>query len=375
MLAERESVRFAGSPFLKRALEQVPTVRRLTEWVYEAELLSIQELAIRLWDAAGDLELEATTLLLRLAAAARLTPNESPLVPHRLHFLVRAAQGISACLSPLCSGPARLRAGGIGCIQAPRDRCIFCTSVALPVHRCTACGQWALAGFENTETGQLESGYFAETLNLRRYYLLAQSTGKDLSSVIVNPATGEYFGMGDGTRLFRAACPEHGSNCNDASQCMRQVCPYCDTGWTGADAEDEDERDLKIQPLRGGERLAVGVTAETVLFGMPVYPGESREWKPGKGRRLLCFSDSRREAARLGPLLTSQHETWVVRSAIADTLATSRPPSLAYLSRKIARGEEDANDPELDDADRARARRGRQKKRSENSWPPLNPGR
>jgi Lhr-like helicase len=353
-LAEREAGRFSG-PFLKRSLEQVPTVRRLMELVYEAELLSIQELAVRLWDTDGDSELEATTLLLRLAAAARLMPNQSPLVPHRLHFLVRAAHGISACLNPACSGPARLRAGGIGCVQAPRDRCVFCEAVALPIHRCTACGQWALAGFENTETGHLESGYFAET-SKRRYYLLAQSAGKDLFPVIVNPTTGEYFGMGDGTRLFRAPCPKH-DNCNDASKCMRQICPYCDTGWGAGEAEDEDERDLKIQPLRGGERLAVGVTAETVLYGMPVYPGESREWKPGKGRRLLCFSDSRREAARLGPLLTSQHETWVVRAAIAHTLATSRPPSITYLSRKIARAEEDANDPELNEADRARAQR------------------
>ena len=99
------------------------------------------------------------------------------------------------------------------------------------------------------------------------------------------------------------------------------------------------------------------MTAETVLYGMPVYPGESREWKPGKGRRLLCFSDSRREAARLGPLLTSQHETWVVRAAIADTLARFRPPSIAYIMRKIARSEQDADDLELTEPDRAKARR------------------
>ena len=80
----------------------------------------------------------------------------------------------------------------------------------------------------------------------RRYYLLAQTAGKDLSSVMVNPTTGEYFGRGDGTRLFRAPCPEHGSNCNDPSQCMQQVCPHCDTGWGTGDEEMSDERDLKI---------------------------------------------------------------------------------------------------------------------------------
>jgi hypothetical protein len=351
--AEAAAGRVAG-PFLKRSLERVPVVRHLMELVYGAELLSIQELAQQLWSDHGDAEMEATTLLLRLASAARLGPAESPLVPHRLHFLVRAAQGLSACLSPTCSGPTRLRVGGIGCLQAPRDRCVFCNSVSLPVHRCKACGQWALAGFE-TDDGRLESAYFAES-SKRRYYLVTAATEKSLGSVVVNTETGEY-GTELGTRLFRAPCPEHGTVCNDPSKCMQQKCPHCDTNWgPGVETDDEDGRDLKIQPLRGGERLAVGVTAETVLFGMPVYPGESRDWKPGRGRRLLCFSDSRREAARLGPLLTSQHETWVIRAAIADTLAASSPPSTRYLWRKIERSEDDASDPELSEADRAKAR-------------------
>jgi hypothetical protein len=354
--AEREARHVLG-PFLKLVLEQTPVVRRMMEALYDSELLSIQELAAKIWEADGDSELEATALLLRLAAAARSNSGESPLVPHRLHFLVRSAQGISACVNPGCSGPIHLRPNGIGCLQAPRDRCEYCNSVSLPLHRCTACGEWALAGFEDTETGHVESGYFTEAPK-RRYYLVAHATRNDLSSVVVNPETGEYLGKGQGTRLFRAPCPEHDVACNDPSQCTKQQCPYCHSGWgPGGEIEDEDERNLRIQPLRGGERLAVGVTAETVLYGMPVYPGESREWKPGRGRRLLCFSDSRREAARLGPLLTSQHETWVVRAAIADTLSATRSQSAAYLSRKIARCEDDLNDGKLDEADRASAMR------------------
>jgi len=109
--------------------------------------------------------------------------------------------------------------------------------------------------------------------------------------------------------------------------------------------------------LRGAERLALSVATETVLYGMPVYPDISRDWKPGKGRRLLCFSDSRREAARLGPLLTSQHETWVIRSAIANTLLTHKATSATYINRQILRYETDAGDPTLPQADRDEAKR------------------
>jgi hypothetical protein len=176
--------------------------------------------------------------------------------------------------------------------------------------------------------------------------------------VIVNPETGEYLGRGSGTRLFRAPCPRHGAACHDPSQCSQQECPHCGTIWSSsADDADEDDWDLQIQPLTGAERLAVGVAAETVLYGMPVFPDSSREWKPGRGRRLLCFSDSRREAARLGPLLTAQHETWVIRSAIANTLTSYAPPSAAYLGRQIARYEADAADLALPQGDRDEAAR------------------
>jgi hypothetical protein len=345
------------APFLQRSLERVPIVRRLMELVYENDLLSIGDLSRGLWSEDSKATNEATVLLLRLTAAARLHPNESPLIPHRLHFLVRAPQGLSACLNPSCTGAAQLRAEGIGCLQAPRDRCVHCNAITLPVHRCRACGQWALAGYENSDTGEMESGHFAEAAK-RRYYLVSDSCGKNLSVVVVNPETGEYLGRGAGTRLFRAPCPDHGASCNDPSQCLRQACPNCATSWGASpDDADEDDRDLQIQPLRGAERLALSVATETVLYGMPVYPDISREWKPGKGRRLLCFSDSRREAARLGPLLTSQHETWVIRSAIANTLATHRSTSPAYIKRQIQRYEADAGDLALPRADRDEAKR------------------
>ena len=343
------------APFLKHSLEQVPIVRRLMEFVYENDLLSMDELTRDLWGDATNVTRKATILLLRLAAAARLEPNESPLIPHRLHFLVRAPQGLSVCLNTVCSGPPHLLAEGCGSLQAPRDRCVYCNAVTLPVHRCKACGHWALAGHENSETGELESGHFAEVAQ-RRYYLVADSGGKNLSVIVVNPQTGEYFGKGLGTRLFRAPCPKHGGACNDTSQCTQQECPRCGISWSVSTDDDEDDKDLKIQPLRGAERLAVGVAAETVLYGMPVYPDVSREWKPGKGRRLLCFSDSRREAARLGPLLSSQHETWVIRSAIAKTLATYESSSASYLDRQIRRYEGDGADPTLPRADREVAR-------------------
>ena len=358
-----------GNParFLKSSLEQVPIVRRLAGLIHSRELLSVDELAGELWGEATVVTRKATILLLRMTAAARFQPGESPLVPHRLHFLVRAPEGLSACLNPSCTGPDELRVEGIGCLQASQDRCVHCQAVTLPIHRCESCGQWALAGYENAEQGELEPGHLA-SISLRRYYLVTDVDRTDLLAIIVDPASGRYFGFKhEGTRLFKAPCPEHGVACTDPSKCMQQACPHCGASWSSQDSDSDDvDPDLGIQPLRGAERVAVSVVAETVLFGMSVYPDASREWKPAKGRRLLCFSDSRREAARLGPLLSTQHDTWVIRSAIVNTLATFRAPSPVYLNRQIQRYEADLRDPNLPREDHEEA--GRRSSRCRLSW-------
>jgi hypothetical protein len=347
------------APFLKSLLEQIPIVRQLAKLIRSRELWSLDALAKELWMSSDAASQDATVLLLRLAASARSSDESHPIIPHRLHCLVRAPEGLSVCLNSACTAPPTARHENVGALQASQDRCAYCDSITLPVLRCKACGQWAMGGYENIDSGEMESGLLAE-IPQRRYYLVASVEALRLSTVIVNPLTGECFGQQYGTTLYRAPCPEHGTACNDPSKCTQQQCPHCKSNWSAPDTDsDEEDFSSNIQPLRGGERLAVGVTAETLLYGMPVYPDESREWKPGQGRRLLCFSDSRREAARLGPLLSRQHETQLIRAAIANTVRDTQPPTIDYINRQIRRCEEDMEDASLPLQDRQQARNRR----------------
>jgi DEAD/DEAH box helicase domain-containing protein len=214
-----------------------------------------------------------------------------------------------------------------------------------------------MGGYENTESGEIESGLLAES-SQRRYYLVTESEGLSLSSIVVNAKTGECFGQAVGTKLYRVPCPEHGTACNDPAKCSQQQCPHCKCNWTAPDPDsDDDEFSSNIQPLRGGDRLAVGVVAETMLHGMPAYPDQSRAYKPARGRRLLCFSDSRREAARLGPLLSRQHEIQLIRAAITNTVRQTQPPTAEYIARQIGRCEDDIADNSLPKQDREEARK------------------
>ncbi len=341
---------------LYEALQHVPTVRKLMEFLHQRDIVSLDELTRALWGDSNEDSRKATILLLRLSAAARRRPEDAPLVPHRLHLLARAPEGLSLCLRSDCDGPAHLKVGGMGCLQATADRCYCCDGITLPIYRCVACGQWALAGGENSEKGEVEPGHMVGA-RIRKYYLVPDSGRANLAAIVVDPKTGKYAGRGPGTRLFRAPCPEHGVDCDDPWACNQQVCPHCKTSWTTQTDDEPAEDGLNIRPLRGSERLAVSVAAETLLFGMPPLPDVTRQWKPAQGRRLLCFSDSRGEAARLGPLLTNQHETWVVRSLMARTLDAAKPASKAYLERQLRHYDSEAEDLDLPPADRDRARR------------------
>jgi len=85
-------------------------------------------------------------------------------------------------------------------------------------------------------------------------------------------------------------------------------------------------------------------------------------WLPAGGRRMLTFSDSRAEAARLGPRLTQQHETQIVRSALARMLADAKADDedIAFFREKLADVERDLTRPVSErvrrdlEADRAR---------------------
>jgi hypothetical protein len=76
----------------------------------------------------------------------------------------------------------------------------------------------------------------------------------------------------------------------------------------------------RIKPFANTTSLPLSIFAEAAMAETPVYPTLDNVYRPAKGRRLLAFSDSRQEAARLGPRLTEQHEGQVARALIVQAL-------------------------------------------------------
>src|SRR5262249_18658023 len=107
--------------------------------------------------------------------------------------------------------------------------------------------------------------------------------------------------------LFRAETGAEELDLEAAGPRLRSVeeCPSCELDVGG-----------NWEPFTSTAALVLSILAETTLAELPEYPGTDNIWLPAHGRRLLAFSDTRQEAARLGPRLTRQHETQLFRAAL-----------------------------------------------------------
>ena len=293
---DRPAVLLAGT------LAHAPLVHRLQDALFHRERLRLTELAGELFGGEGLAEQRATVRLLQLGAVARATAGGYPLVPHRLHLLVRPTTGMSVCLNPACTGPEPERLAPFGCVSpGAGDTCPHCTKRLLPAYACRNCGEWVLAGRKHEDRyappvpGAEPPDHLSPRVDLVRERLAA-----DRPLFMTLTADGACGGATEpGTpAAVVTRCP----NCRTPAQ--------------------------RFGPFAAFSPLPLSILAEAAVAGTPAYPSPANVYLPALGRRLLAFSDSRQEAARLGPRLTSQHDEQLTRSMIVELL--DRQPGTAH---------------------------------------------
>lgn len=312
---------------LHRALAHTQLIHKVSDVLWEKKRLPLGELAAEIWNEQSEDAIRATIALLQMGAAARLSANEFPLVPHRLHLLARPTDGLVVCLNAACAGPEELKLSGLGCVAAGfSDHCPHCDSVTLSLYRCANCGETALAAKEG---------------NLRLWPAPNYEHGKK------SFFTWRFTTAGTQRVVDTRTGQQRGQNMDGLALCQLTDCPRCET------LESEAWR-----PFVASASLTLAVLAETALTEMPEYPAAHRDWLPARGRRLLAFSDSRQEAARLGPRLTLQHETQLIRAALVRCVERGGPAdqaTIADIQSEIAERERLLNQPDGTAAQRQRA--------------------
>ena len=325
---------------LHHGLSSAPLVHRLHDVLWKQERVRLSELAEQVFENGAEDSLKATVKLLQLTASARTEPGAYPLVPHRIHLMVRPADCLVVCLNPDCSADNDAKLPHLGAVSAGyHDTCGQCGSRTLSLERCGNCGQWLLGG------QQQDDALIPAFPRIRRdedddeievQHRLFHPIVETEFTIHVDPTDGELRGSGapGAARLYQ-----------------HQACPNCN-------AEGS-----QIGSFYSGAPITLSVLAETLLAEMPEFPGSvyAKGWLPARGRRLLAFSDSRREAARLGPLLTNQHEQQLVRAAILPALeeiSTDDDVTLD-IQEALERTRAQLQDPGLSPARRDRLERDR----------------
>lgn len=318
---------------LRRILERSPIFHSLeaTLWGSRASgIISIRDLANAVWGESNDLALVATVSLLRLGARGRKDPGELPIAPHKLHLMARAPSTVSVCVNTACSASEGSQLPGGGRIVADvRENCPDCGGAMLTLCRCKICGEAMLSGVLRTQSNtlHLRQRWGGPSGDVAYRYARLTSAGSSAECVPFSITT--------------RRCETDASLPTVALEFV-DACPNC-----GAPSDD-------FGPMSLLDSLILPVVAETILASMPANAEAGREWLPARGRRLLVFSDSRREAARLGPTLTYQHEIQIGRALLFDVMrqGASDEQSRLRLERDIGRLSTDLQDGGLTEHER-----------------------
>ena len=229
-------------------------------------------------------KLDAKTLvnILTIGAKARISDYEQPLLPHKLHLQARASQGFSVCLNPKCPDKLSDNLGKLH--HGTFYGCTSCQSMTLNVVSCTKCKEVMFAG-------QISEDDKVQFVKVDSRF----------------PERANYFSFKESNQKFSMKIT--GDKCStdnaDNTMYMHTSCPSC---------ENESFR-----PLTLSDQFILPLIAETMLVDMPEIDKPNKTLLPAQGRRLIAFSDSRNAAARLGPLLTNQHETQMYRYMLCQS--------------------------------------------------------
>ena len=276
---------------------------------------------------------ETCRRLLELGALARAEADALPLIPNRVHALFRAPDGLSFCLDPK-GGCEKTRIANEGFFFSPNRKPMpndQFSATSLSVARCEDSGEWFLAGMDDA------LGHLCEVPQ----HMMWKQDGEDRKGKAEMDADAEsedndavfgskirYFKLGSGDIFIQRDDGKLGGEKQDgyAELVEHDTCPVSGVSLAS-----------RARFFSSPSRLTLSIIVESLLAEMPAFPGQAAQILPASGRRLIAFSDSRSEASRLGPKLQEQHETQIVRAALARALTDDAGSAFDEKSNKLER--------------------------------------
>lgn len=296
--------------------------------------------------------------LLRAIALAE-GPQGGAVRPLRGHFFFHTVQGMWACIDPACPVASNARDGGeapVGALHAAHQLTCACGSRVLDLHLCEVCGDVFLGGFRVRPTGN--SGVQFLVANQPDLETAPERSGleEQFKQYAVfwpvidegdEPSLATWTQQGRDHAWKRAALdkrtgqlqqpPRNGANQETHAfgyvyhvpnapadePAMPGICARCE-----ADYRRRRAFPTPIRPHRTGFQKGAQVLAASLLREMP---RDSR-----RERKLVVFSDSRQDAAKLSAGMEVDHFRDMVRLALLDAFRRFWPGFAAYLRQLIS---------------------------------------
>ncbi len=294
--------------------------------------ITANELADELFHGHSLEQSSAIKGLIRALVLARGTDGMAPL-PIRVHYFFHNAGRLWVCVNPACAGrtgvtPPGALAPPVGRLYTePRPRCESCNARVLELLYCQPCGEVFLGGYKKPDAGAPNAWFLSPDYpNVERV---------PDRSVSLNRTFGEYlvFWPAEGRQLFRttgagrwdwqhdggqyrwtpavldhtagritipprAAQRQAGATSGylflapvDDANAFPSKCPHCGSDW------GRRRIPSPIRDLGSGFQRIVQLLCDALM----------RELPSGDSRKLVLFSDSRQDAAKLSTGIKLSH--------------------------------------------------------------------
>lgn len=312
--------------------------------------LTVEELAREVFGDTSSNGRAAARGLARSIVLARNSRDEAPL-PLRSHYFFHNAGRIWACINPNCSGRTGLTPPGeqpppVGKLfLEPRPLCDCCNSRVIELLYCQSCGEVFLGGFKREDPDSSNAWYLSPDYPyLENVPDKAASLSRTFGEFLIFwPANGRPLIKQTHTRTSKWQWQENGENYewrpafldelgrltfssttssslssgyvfispNDEANAFPSKCPHCEADWRGRRVSSS------IRDLGSGFQRVVQVLSDALM----------RQMSAETGRKLVLFSDSRQDAAKLSTGIKRDHYLDTVRQITYERLLSQAQES------------------------------------------------
>lgn len=312
-----------------------------------------EQLAATIFPAAPPAEaMEATEGLIASLSAARGSSGVAPL-PVRAHLLFRNLQGLWVCTNSNCTQvPPRNSAVPAGALHYVPTLTCGCGSRVLELLYCEACGEIFFGGYRR-ETGLNPNEWYLspdhpdlesspDLASLDRDYLryavywpapgglgpttaswIQEQVQRTWRSASFHPTDGRVSLGGTGYLYYVPAM--HGlplPTAESANNAFPARCPRCDAFWWSP----RRKIGSSVRSMRTGFQKIAQILSDTLLRN--IAPGGA-----SSARKLVVFSDSRQDAAKLSAGMRFSHYRDALRQAITDAIAVQGAGAQAFAAQ------------------------------------------